>query len=71
MVETSVDLNQHLTQVKMHFYFFLFHCLFPVEYIFTNVVESQISNRKYLLGLIKRRAKVYQTNMSREHCLKF
>ena len=43
---------QHLRQLKMYFCFFLFHCLFLMEYVLTYAVGNQFSNRKYLLELI-------------------
>ena len=52
----------------MCYYLLLFHRLFSLDYAFTYAVENPISNRKYLLELI-RRSKVYPRNMSREHGL--
>ena len=45
--------------------------LFLLEYDFTHAVGNQISNRKYLSELIKRRSKVHQWNMPRESGLSF
>ena len=42
-----------------------------MDYVFTYAVESQISDRKYLLELIKKRSKVHQRNVSQERGLNF
>ena len=61
---------QHLRQAK-NFYMFLFHHLLPFDYVFTFTVGNQISNKKCLTELIKRRAKVHQRIMSQERSLDF
>ena len=57
--------------MKIYFYLFLFHRLFPLEYIFTYAVGNQISDRKYLLELIKRRPKVHKKDVPWERGLNF
>ena len=61
--------HQQLRQVKIYFCLFLFHCLFPLEYVFTHAVE--IKFQTYLLELIKRISEVHQRNMLRERALNF
>ena len=58
----------------MYFSLFLFHRLFPLEYVFSYNISlmqqgkysfngcSEKSNLKYLLELFKRRSKVHQKN---------
>ena len=62
-----------LRQKKMYFCLFLFNCVFPLEHVFMRSAENQISSRKYLLDLIKRRSsmeyEVYQRNMSQKQGL--
>ena len=39
--------HQDLRQKKTYFYLFLFHCLFPLEYVFTYAVGNQRSRLFY------------------------
>ena len=64
-MNSSILLSETIENVQ-HFYLFLFHRLVTMESACTYAVVDQVSNRKYLPKLIKRRSKVYQTNISRK-----
>ena len=56
----------------MYFSLFLFHHLFPSQYLFMYSNSLiQTSNRKYLPELHKRRSKVHQKKFSQESVLNF
>ena len=50
---------------------FVFFGVCIYVWYFFDAVRNRTSNRKYLLGLIKRRSKVYQKNMSCERTSNF
>ena len=63
--------HQHLRQVKMFIFLFLFHHLFLLKYVFRYSISLISLNKKDLLGLIQKRSKVLEKNMSRERTLSF